>query len=409
MKKIIITENQLNVINEALGVPLQILDVAEDIYDIVVNDLKTITTKQDEYDFEHEIDFTLGDKKKIKIDNIEIKVNVENLLSDGQKPVLISMGMSQSFHFNRDIKMKVTIPSSTAELEITFAVGDEWEPNELYEVFVKDRASNLSSIAHEIKHKYDKQSKRIDLIGRDVTYQTIQTYGKFGIPAIDDHFMRYLYYVDTTENLVRAVEIASEIKSQNITKSKFYDFLKNQRVYKELTEIKNYTFDDLIRGMVQEMGRVDRLLEHVDVDYENMSESDKIKKVLEIVFNHLANLKMNLFIDYTTNDQERMESQIKQMLGLDIDPTSGEIGDVRKKFLKYVGKYKDDPTQFFKTEIENLNYEANKMLKKISKLYDLAKDDEPVSESIINWDLHQKLMEKKHGKMKIESKLKYKF
>ena len=45
-------------------------------------------------------------------------------------------------------------------------------------------------------------------------------------------------------------------------------------------------------------------------------------------------------------------------------------------------------------------------LKKISKLYAMAKDDEQVSESIINWELHQQIMEKKYGKRKIETKYK---
>jgi hypothetical protein len=48
------------------------------------------------------------------------------------------------------------------------------------------------------------------------------------------------------------------------------------------------------------------------------------------------------------------------------------------------------------------------MIKKISKVYALAKDDEPVSESILNWDLHQKIMEKKYGKRPIHTKYKYK-
>ena len=39
----------------------------------------------------------------------------------------------------------------------------------------------------------------------------------------------------------------------------------------------------------------------------------------------------------------------------------------------------------------------------------MAKDDkQPVSESIINWELHQKLMEKKYGKRKIETEFKFK-
>jgi 6,7-dimethyl-8-ribityllumazine synthase len=70
-------------------------------------------------------------------------------------------------------------------------------------------------------------------------------------------------------------------------------------------------------------------------------------------------------------------------------------------------KYENNPKKFFEDEFEKFNYVANKMLKKISKLYAMAKDDEqPVSESIINWDLHQQIMEKKYGKRKIETKYK---
>ena len=49
------------------------------------------------------------------------------------------------------------------------------------------------------------------------------------------------------------------------------------------------------------------------------------------------------------------------------------------------------------------------MLKKIGKLYAMAKDDDqPVSESILNWDLHQQIMEKKYGKRKISTTYNYK-
>jgi hypothetical protein len=69
-------------------------------------------------------------------------------------------------------------------------------------------------------------------------------------------------------------------------------------------------------------------------------------------------------------------------------------------------KHEKNPTKFFEVEFEKFNYVANKMLKKISKLYDMAKDDEQVSESILNWELHQQIMEKKYGKRKIETKIK---
>jgi hypothetical protein len=69
--------------------------------------------------------------------------------------------------------------------------------------------------------------------------------------------------------------------------------------------------------------------------------------------------------------------------------------------LKYVIKYENNPIEFFEDEIENCNYVSTKMLKKIGKLYAMAKDDEqPVSESILNWNLHQQIMKKKYGKKK---------
>ena len=82
------------------------------------------------------------------------------------------------------------------------------------------------------------------------------------------------------------------------------------------------------------------------------------------------------------------------------DDDQEKMDNLKEKFFKYLTKFKDNPTKFFEDEIENFQYIANKMIKKISKVYGLAKDDEQVSESILNWDLHQQIMEKKYGKRK---------
>jgi hypothetical protein len=51
---------------------------------------------------------------------------------------------------------------------------------------------------------------------------------------------------------------------------------------------------------------------------------------------------------------------------------------------------------------------ADKMIRKIAKLYDMAKDDGQTNESIINWELHRLLMEKKYGPFKIHKEIIYK-
>jgi len=411
--KIIITESQLKFINEALGVPDSILTAAEEVFDIVVNDVKSIDEKEDTYAFSGELDFELGDKKKIVIDGYELTVNVEELDGYNGNVLIMSMGMGQSFNFDREVMMKRIEPSTTAEIEITFGVSENWEPHELYDTIMKERVKHLSAIAHELKHKYDKQAKELDLVGRDAEYTATQRMSTFGIPVIDHKFFRYMYYISIAENLVRTTEVASELKSKNITKSQFKEFLENNSVYKEFIEIKNFTFNSLIEGMKEQMNRVDALLEHIGADPENMSENEKIDEVLNLVYVNLVNLRMGIFNDMISDKADDIRNFLKLMSknvpSFLEDDNKEKMENLRNKFLNYLIKFQNNPTEFFEDECEKFNYISTKMLKKISKLYAMAKDDEqPVSESIINWELHQKLMEKKYGKRKIETEFKFK-
>ena len=413
MRNVIITESQLKLIAEALGVPDNILDAADMLYDVVEQDIRSIDTIEDEYKFDGKIEFEMGDKKKIKIDSYELTVNLEEI--EGEEGVLdiVSMGMGGMFGFNRDIYMKENQPSTTLDLTITFAVGENWKPEDLIKKMEEERDGHVSSLAHEIKHKYDKQAKKYGLIGPDAEYQATQRRGTFGIPAIDRVFFRYLYYISGIENLVRPTEVAYGMKRKNITKSKFKEFLENNRVYKELVEIKNFTFDDFISKLKEQENRLDALIDHIGEDPSNMSVDEKINRVLEIAYIDLVNNKMELFAMMT---EHAMDDMIKFGSQLGMLPPGFEekiegirkTNEVREKFLRYVMKYEKNPTKFFEDEFEKFNYVANKMLKKISKLYAMAKDDEkPVSESIINWELHQQIMEKKYGKRKIETEYKF--
>jgi hypothetical protein len=414
MRNIIITEGQLRLITEALGVPDNILEAADMLYDIVERDIKSIDSIEDEYEFDGDIEFELGDKKKVKIDSYELKVNIETI--DGEEGVLdiISMGMGGAFGFNREVYMKETQPSTTLELTITFAVGENWEPEGLIRKMEEERDEHVSSLAHEIKHKYDKQSKQFGKMGPDADYQATQRRGNFGIPAIDRVFYRYMYYIHAIENLVRPTEVAYSMKRKNITKSQFKEFLENNRVYRELVEIKNFTFDDFISQLKEQEERLDKLIEHVGEDPSNMTVDEKINKVLEIAYIDLVNNRMELFMIMT---EHAMDDFLKFGSQLGLLPSGAEekvkqlekTDKIRQKFLSQTMKYEKNPKKFFEDEFEKFNYVANKMLKKISKLYAMAKDDEqPVSESILNWDLHQQIMEKKYGKRKISTTYNYK-
>jgi hypothetical protein len=411
MKNILITENQLRLITEALGVPNSILEAAEILYDIVERDIKSIDSVEEEYEFEGELELELGDKHKVMIDSYTLKVKIEEI--EDQEGVLdiISMGMAGGFGFNRDVYMKETEPSTTLELTITFAVGEDWEPEGLIQKMEEDRVEHVASLAHEIKHKYDKQSKKFGLIGPDALYQATQRRSNFGIPVLDRVFFRYMYYIHGIENLVRPVEVASLMKSKNITKSQFREFLENSRVFRELIEIKNFTFEDFITQLKENEDRLDALLNHIGEDPYSMTIDQKINRVLEVAYIDIVNNRMGMFVRMT---EHHMDDMIKFGSQLGLLPKHLEKGvkqlektdEIRQKFLSYVMKYEKNPTKFFEDEIENFQYIANKMIKKISKVYALAKDDkQPVEESILNWELYQKVKEQKEGKIKISTKI----
>ena len=407
--KIIISESQLKYINEALGVPDYILDAAEMLYNVVERDIKSINKIENEYNFDGKIDFVLGNKKKIKMDSYELKVNIEEMEDEEGVLDIISMGMGGSFGFNRNVYMKENEPSSTLELTITFAVGETWEPEGLIKKMEEEKDEQVASLAHEIKHKYDKQSKKFGLIGADAEYQATQRRGTFGIPVIDRVFFRYLYYISGIENLVRPTEVASLMRSKGITKSNFMEFLKNNRVFTELVEIKNFTFNDFISKLKEQEVRMDALIDHIGEDPSNMSIDEKIDRVLEVTYIDLVNNKMEMFVRMT---EHAMDDFLKFGAQLGILPPNAEerleelqkTNMIRQKFMNYVMKYEKNPTKFFEDEFEKFNYVSNKMLKKIGKLYDMAKDDVPVSESIINWELYQKVREQKYGKRNIQTK-----
>lgn len=411
--KIIISESQLKYINEALGVPDNILDAAETVFDIFAKKIKSITTKQDQYTFSGDLDIELGDKKKIKIDQYELEVNITEIYEITGKPVIVSMAMGQRFKFDRDVMMKRIEQSTTAEFEIEFGVGDEWEPSDLYEVFIGNKNAHLSSLAHEIKHKYDKQAKEIDLVGRDADYVANQRRSTFGIPVIDQQFFRYMYFINATENLVRPTELASEMKSANITKSQFREFLENQRVYQELIEIKNFSYEKLIGGLYEQMKRVDTLLDHVDEDPTDMTDEEKINRVLELVYINISNIRIETFMEMVRNKEDAVKNFLQQLMGglpaiLQQDDDEEKMNKLKRRFISFVSKYENDPLKFFQDECKNFNFMATKVLKNIGKLYALAKDDDEVNESILNWELHQQIMEKRYGRRKIETHYRFK-
>jgi len=413
--KIIVTKGQHMIIKEALGVPDSILDAAEELYDMFADNLKSITDKESSYEFRDDIDVVLGDKKKITLDGYILEVEIEEVddfqerVTPDRNVTISSMGMSQQFRFNRDTMMKEIQPSTSAEFNIVYYASPEWEPQDLYDEFIREKSKSIGSLAHELKHKYDKQAKRIDLIGKDAEYLAVDKLPSFHVPEVDEQFVRYLYFTDGTEDLVRTTEVASNMRSEGISKSQFREFLQNNKTFKILVDIRNFTFKKLIKGIYNNLDTVDKIFDAIDVDTDGMSDKDKVEKFLKIIYVNLSNMKLGTFEDYVGSSENMFVQFLRAMgqSGVFDDEEEIKLNKIKSKFQNHVLKYRDNPIQFFKSEIDRFHRVSDQAMKRISKLYAMAKDDTEMTESIIDWELHRQLMEKKHGKRPIETDFKF--
>ena len=412
MAKIIITEKQMDLmvtqlLSEAVGVPKSIIESASELYEIVLSQIKNLDrhdTKQEFY--EEDLNLSISD---YIIDELDLTVTIDEIDGYDGPVVMASAGVSNDFTFDRDVLMKVNYKDNSIDLYLNFISPESgWEPQEVYQFFIEDKVNLISILAHEMKHKFDKQKKLADLIGNDADYQTYSSSGlEFGIPIINE-FMRYSYFIQGVENLVRPTEMATRMKLNGITRDKFRDFFENDKVIVELKQIRNFSYDYLIEKLKEQMDRVDGLLSHANVPYETMNEDEKIEVVMDIVYVNLLSAKKDNF-DRMTSDGNEMRRSLMRILGRGNDDQDEGFDSVRNKFLNHISKYQNNVHKFFVDECERFNYEATKLIKKISKIYSLIPgDDEQTNESIINWELHQKLMEKRYGKRKIETDFRFK-
>lgn len=410
--KIILTESQFKILQEAVGVPEGILQAGEELYNIVSNELKQINFREENYKFKvKDQELKISD---VTFDNINIEISVEEVKDfPYEHPMIASMGVGNEFRFDEGVMLQVNAKSSTIHLVVNFITPEGWEPEDLYKEFTKEKEQTVSIMSHEIMHRFHRQKQEHELIGGTADYNVYSSGRlKFGIPVIND-FMRYSYFIQYSENIVRPTEIASRMMQKGIKKQDFYNFMVNDEVFTELKRIREFSYDYLMERLYEEMDSINGLISYAGGDPDSMNDEEKIKLVLELVYVNLVNAKVEIFDNFFYSESEKMANMFGSlmggMFGNQIKPASEEKQKVRIKFINHVSKYQNREMDFFKDECERFNYVATNLMKKISKIYALLPDEkEQTNESILDWELHQKLMEKRYGKRPIQKSYNFK-
>lgn len=369
--KIKIRETQYNNLNEAVGVPSNIVAVAQQLFNKIISRIKpnedityfiskTITFKGD---------FQIND---YKFKTIKVSFDVDNINdyhnTEGDLPRVLLRGMTHYGKVKMNAKFNYERNSdlNKVELSISFAADTDVTTQEVIEEFKKERTLMVSSLAHELKHAYDESVNPIVQTHKRVDYQ-IGSRRRFGnIPPLNQ-FLSYMYFAHTTENLVRATELYAALEESGITKEEFYKFLTNHRVYENYRTGANLTYEKLREDLKNIIPQIKQTFDDNDIDYpEDATDEEMVDVTLKEFFKQLLNWRASGMRDFLA------DNFAEAMFGF-----SGAKQRYFDKYLDKITRFGKDYERFFRYEINQTRNICLKMTKKLSKLYSLLKDKNP--------------------------------
>jgi hypothetical protein len=376
-------------VREALGVPNGVLDVAKEVYSRMMNTFKSTNGEPNEGNITHSFEFRdayiIND---FEFNRIDLNVNVIHT-NKVDHAKIFSLAFHKSARAEPNSGVLIAQRNNTVEIAINIG-SPEYDEAEIYKLLVTEKSELLSSLSHEFKHAYDNHKNNIEKMTTRAEYKTFNGV-RFGVKPIDD-FLHMSYYVHGIENLVRPSEVAMDMEFKEVKKSDFIKFLTTNRVYLKLKEVQDFSYGKLKSELLTDIDKLRSSMIKNEVDIEGYDDEKVIDTFLSTIFERIQSIKVD---------------NLRQMLGSSIFNFSSFFGDglddkIIVDYKKKLAKFKTHD-QFFQYEEKLFKIISNKMIKKISKLYDMAKNDTKVAdvinkihgkevnvtnESIIDWDLH---------------------
>lgn len=352
---------------ERLGVPDGIVESATRLYDEIINKFK-------EYPDDKFSDVTYGKKVGDKLQltkDIPVKIIISNM--NFNKVIFdIDIHFSQRYpqldvaswgvavpHTVDGYKLIHDLTNQDINLKVDFV---SQETNKFTDIinYLLDRRSHLIGVlSHELKHVYDKhmmgQQMLVDIIDYQAWAKTSTGFNEL------DQFYYSLYLTSQAENLVRPSEIAGYIKSSDITKSEFKDFLEETKIYKELIRIKKWSYKGLKEELLSNIERIRKQFGDIP---EDESDEDVIEVVLNIAYRSLVEKYVEI-----SEDILDLNNVIKQLTGKIKESDIDFYNDyIKSRLFK-------NAEEFFLYWEKKLNFVSESVIKKIGKLYDMCKDE----------------------------------
>lgn len=419
---------RFNQIQEAVGVPKGITDAAKNLFDAIDEKLSNkdvVVSIQngdpDKYRFKtREIDIKFPISLKANINDYEVEdFNIKIKITEVQRPepdaaevtgAFFSPNVEinrKSFTIEYNATKKVTI-GIRLDFPWTGKVDKQFWKKEVRNLLLKNKTEVLSSLGHELMHSYDLAFIKGGKSFHDVADYSSTSDLRFGIPAVDTFFF-YLYFTQKCESAVRAVELATRMEAQGITQEQFLDFIQKDRSWKLLKDISKWTYKDFHKELIDSVDLVKLRLSESSIPTDGMEPEEIARFVEDLMLRNMANAKVETIKDLLDDPRyAQYENELFRMIGLisgrkvNQDPDAEEKEKYFNEFVENIKKDIRKQGNFFVEKEKMFKFESEKLMKKLSKLFSMAKDTKanalhtkisakkPMkAESILNWDKYQ--------------------
>lgn len=375
-------------LTEALGVPNNIINESKELYDLIFEELNNYRGDLDTLDGK---EFTIN--KSITINDLTLNHAIIRFdFIDGDNINGIDLaGLTHHSDAKLDEFVLININNDYVKIGFRF-VKDNSDLDLLIKYFIDNKFDIISSLSHELKHAYDKVKYPKVTLKKRVEYDASSSKG-FRFKPIDN-FIHWIYYIHDIENKVRATEVATSMDLKNVTQKDFINFLTSDETYKKLKKIQQFSVENLKEELkqpenIERIRGIFKKLNSPEYD-ESLPEDELVDKFLKLVYINISNWKTDLMND-------RLSTNIFAMFFGPPDKKKEKFFD---KYYNEVTKFENNPIKFYEYYEKKFNFVATKMIKKISKLYAMAKQQ---NESIVNSDLWYKYFVEE---TKLETKIK---
>jgi hypothetical protein len=362
--------------NEALGIPDGILEMADVVYEEMMNEWAADMKREGYGNISlgkgTSTTFTLQGPYTIKDetwDDIEVVIDIQTFVKQGSSrydPIFAGAGFSFQSSIDSNFKRLKTTPSDTIPLTIRLIFNEDNTWEDVYDFDNTELESKIvETLSHELKHAFDSRKKS----EQNFTSRSRYSVATQQTPIQSLNSFNYkVYYTHYVENLVRPVEFAKHLQRKKVTKQEFLQKLKDSDTYKILDEIRSYSYDELIQSIIGDKNAIQFAAQRVGdagEDIDMLDETQLAEIVLDFNYKQIIEAQKDNYLSAASNSF----AEYSRFLSGNYGDEGSDKAKAMKEVIADIERFGNNYKAFYKYEIKKMNMLAEKTLRKLAKLY----------------------------------------